>query len=209
VAAVGDSALINTEAHEPLTDPKTWERCQREPGVQRRAHSRFLLVGARALRSLRYALSGFSYGGGNGRNVPVYRCKGNRRGCSEPSVITAKLLEDHVRTTVVDRLHGLDLEAASNGFDFAALDQDYTDALAELKTFVGDVSARRTMGEALWQAELTARAADRDQKREARDRAYAQSHLIAVSRDVDDLDQDDLRSLIAGMIRHVFVRRRP
>ena len=32
---------------------------------------------------------------------------------------------------------------------------------------------------------------------------------MILARDVDDLDQEALRDLIAGMVRYVFVRKRP
>ena len=45
--------------------------------------------------------------------------------------------------------------------------------------------------------------------REARERAYSRSQLVAVAADVKDLDHDALRDLLSGMVRHVFVRRAP
>jgi len=202
--------LINTEAHEPLTDPETWERCQRAPGVQRRAHSRFLLSGLVRCACCRYSMGGFSHGGGNGRNIPVYRCARSRNGgCKESSVITAERLEGHLRQLVLDRVRGLELEAAGEGIDLASVDQAYDDAEAELRAFAADLNARRLLGEAGWQEGLSLRAGDRDAKREARERAYTQSRLVAVARDVEDLDHEGLRDLLTGMTRTVFVRRRP
>jgi DNA invertase Pin-like site-specific DNA recombinase len=200
--------LVNVEAHPALTDPATWDACQRAPGARRRAHSRFLLSGLVRCAHCRYAMSGFSYGGGRGRQIPVYRCgRGRTRGCAEPSVITAARLDDYVRTVVLDRLRGLELEAAGEGVDLAALDRDYSEAEAELRAFAADVGARRALGEDGWQESLGLRVADRDQKRGARESAYAASELVAVARDVEHLDHDGLRDLLAGMIRVVFVRR--
>jgi site-specific DNA recombinase len=202
--------LVNTEAHDRLTDPDTWERCQRKPGVQRRPHSRFLLSGSLRCSSCRYAMGGFSYGGGRDQNTPVYRCgKGRNRGCDEPSVITARLLDDHVRELVLDRVRGLELEAAGDGIDLTTVDQDYDQAEAELHAFASDLNARRALGEAGWQEALEQRVGDRDAKRAARASAYSQSQLVAVARDVEDLDHDGLRDLFAGMLRTVFIRRRP
>jgi DNA invertase Pin-like site-specific DNA recombinase len=202
--------LSNPEAHEALTNPKTWERCQRAPGVQRKSASRFLLAGFVRCAHCRYAMAGFSHGGGNGRNIPVYRCTRSRNGgCVESSVITAERLEGYLRDLVLDRVRGLELEAAGDGIDLASVDQEYDEAEAELRAFASDLNARRLLGEAGWQEGLSMRGADRDAKREARERAYTQTQLVAVARDVEDLDHEGLRDLLTGMIRTVFVRRRP
>lgn len=201
--------LVNTEAHDRLTDPKTWQRCQRKPGVQRRAHSRFLLSGFLRCAHCRYSMGGFSYGGAKAR-TPVYRCsRGRNGGCDEPSVITAERLEDYIRATVIEHLRGLELEAARDGTDLATLDREYDDAEAEIRAYVVDVEARRLLGEAQWQEGLRARVGHRDAKREARGRAYQQSQLEQSARAVEDLDDVGLRDLLAGMVRCIFIRRRP
>ena len=198
--------LVNAEAHTPLTDPDTWERCQRTPGKQRRAHSRFLLAGLVRCAHCRYAMGGQTYGGASG-STPVYRCSGRR--CKAPSVITADRVESHVRELVPERVRGLELEAAAEGVDLEAVDRSYEEAEAELRAFAADVNARRRLGEAVWQDLLTGRADHRDAMREARERAYARSQVVAVAADVEDLDHDALRDLLSGMVRHVFVRRAP
>jgi DNA invertase Pin-like site-specific DNA recombinase len=201
--------LVNVDAHEPLTDPETWERCQRAPGVQRRAHSRFLLAGLVRCASCRYSMPGLTHGG-NGA-TPVYRCNRSRLngGCEAPSVVTAARLDEHMRALAIDRLRGLELQAAAEGVDLVAVDEDYEEAEAELRAFVADLNARRRLGEVAWQEMLTVRADDRDAKRERRSQAYARTQLVAVARDVEELDHDALRDLLLGMVRAVFVRRRP
>jgi DNA invertase Pin-like site-specific DNA recombinase len=198
--------LVNTEAHTALSDPDTWERCQRASGKQRRAHSRFLLAGLVRCAHCRYAMGGQTYGGASG-STPVYRCSGRR--CKAPSVITAERLEAYLRELVLERVRGLELEAAAEGIDLEAADRSYEEAEAELRAFAADVNARRRLGEAVWQDLLTGRADHRDAMREARERAYSRSQLVAVARDVEDLDHHALRDLVSGMVRHVFVRRAP
>jgi DNA invertase Pin-like site-specific DNA recombinase len=202
--------LVNTEAHHPLTDPESFEAAQRAPGAPRRSNGqRFLLSGLVRCSCCRYAMSGFNYGGSD-HATPVYRCgKARSRACSEASLVTAARLDGYMRELVLDRVRGLELEAAKAGTDLAALDQEAVEAEAELQRFASDVDARRTLGEAGWQDALTARAEDRDAKREARDQAYARSHLADVARNVEDLDHDGLRDLLSGMVRFVFVRRQP
>jgi DNA invertase Pin-like site-specific DNA recombinase len=200
--------LVNTEAHEPLTDSETWERAQRAPGPKRRPDSRFLLSGLLRCAHCRYSMGGFSYGGAN-QGTPVYRCARARNGgCEEASVITARSIEGYVRGLVLDRLRGLELRAAADGLDLEHLDREVRASEEELSAFASDLNARRFLGDAGWQKALSDRAADRDVKREARDRAFSDSQLATVARHVEDLGHDDLRDLLGGMIRHVFVRRR-
>jgi DNA invertase Pin-like site-specific DNA recombinase len=203
-------SLVNLKAHDPLTDPETFERAQRQPGAPRRANGRkFLLSGLVRCSCCRYSMSGFNYGGAD-HATPVYRCgRARTRGCSEASVIVAKRLEEHVVGLVRDHLRGLQLEAVDAGIDLAALEREVADAEAELVAFASDLDARRRLGEGGWQSAFEARANDRDEKRAARDRGYSNSRVVAVPHDVDDLDHDALRDLLDGMIRHVFVRRRP
>jgi hypothetical protein len=198
--------LVNTEAHTALTDPETWERCQRTPGVQRKAHSRFLLAGLVRCAHCRYAMGGQTYGGTSG-STPVYRCSGRR--CKAPSVITTERLEGYVRELVLERIRGLELAAAAEDVDLEAADRSYAEAEAELRAFAADVNARRRLGEAVWQDMLTGRADNRDAMRDARERAYSRSQLVAIATDVEALDHDALRDLLSGMVRHVFVRRAP
>lgn len=201
--------LVNDEAHDPLTDPETWGRCQRKPGVQRWPHRKFLLSGLLRCASCRYSMGGLSYGGAK-HSTPVYRCgRGRNGGCEEPSVIVASRIEDHILGIVRDHHRGLVLQAAIEGDDLAALDRGYDAAEKELHAFVADTKARRVLGEAGWQDGLAARAADRDAKRERRDRGYERQKFVAVARNVDDLDHAELRDLLEGMIRFGFVRRRP
>jgi len=196
--------LVNAEAHPPLTDPEAWERCQREAGTQRKAHSKFLLSGLVRCAHCRYAMGGQTGGGANGK-TPVYRCNGRR--CDQPSVIKAEPLEGYVRGLVLEHIRGLRLEAAAEGVDLDAVDRDYEEAAMELQAFASDINARRVLGEAGWQDGLAARAADRDAKQQVRDEAFARHRVVDV--DVDGLDDAALGDLLRGMVRHVLIRRRP
>ena len=202
--------LVNREGHGPLTDPETFQAVQKAPGRQRRNNgSPFLLSGLVRCSCCRYSMSGFNHGGAD-RATRVYRCShAKTKGCPAASVIVTGRLDDHVLRVVRDHLHGLELEAADAGVDLAVLEREASDAEAELDAFAADLGARRLLGEQGWQQALEARADDRDRKRATRDDAHASSRLVAVAQDVDDLGHEDLRDLLGGMIRHVFVRRRP
>ena len=202
--------MVNPDAHKPLTTPRTWERCQRAPGVQVRSNRKFMLAGLVRCSHCRYAMSGQAHGGRNGA-IPVYRCSsGKGKGCDESSVIKVDGLDRYVRELALEHVRGLELEAVAEGTDLAALDEAYDAAEAELRTFATDLDARRLLGDAGWQEALTARALDRDAKGEARKAAYAASQIaVATRRNVDDLSDDDLRDLLQGLVRTIFVRRRP
>jgi DNA invertase Pin-like site-specific DNA recombinase len=201
--------LVNAGAHEPLTDAESFASAQRTPGAPRAANGRaFLLSGLVRCACCRYAMGGFSYGGSR-HDTPVYRCPRGKAGCGGSSVIVASRLEEHVLGLVRDHLRGLELQAADAGLDLGQLDREAGEAEAELDAFALDLGARRRLGEDGWQRALEARVADRDARREARDRAYSHGRLVSVAQDLDDLDHAALRDLLRGMIRHVFVRRRP
>lgn len=202
--------FANPDAHPPLTDPETFEAVQREPGERRRnGGSPFLLSGLVRCSSCRYSMSGSNAGGAD-QSTPVYRCgaSGTRR-CPESSLIVARRLEDLVLTLVRDQLQGLELQAAEAGVDLVDLEREASEAEAELATFASDLGARRRLGEQGWQAALEARAGDRDRKRAGLEAGQASSRLVAVARDLDDLDHHGLSDLLDGMIRHVFIRRQP
>ena len=203
-------SLVNANAHEPLTDVESFAAAQRAPGAPRAASTRtFPLSGLVRCACCRYSMGGFNYGGAN-HTTPIYRCgHASTRGCPEASVIVAARLEEHVHELVRQHLRGLELQAADARLDLVELDREASEAEAELDTFTLDLGARRRLGEDAWQRALDVRVADRDAKREARDRAYSTSGLVAVARTVDDLDHADLSDLLRGMVRHVFVRRRP
>jgi hypothetical protein len=152
-------------------------------------------------------MGGQAHGGAKGE-TPVYRCPDRGR-CDEPSVITAERLDGFVRELVLDRLQGLRLEAVNDGVDLAGADRALEEAEGELRAFAADVDARRVLGEAGWQDALAARAKDRDEKREERERAYGEYQLVAVAEDINDLDDADLRDLLHGIVRNIFVRRGP
>jgi len=198
--------LINEEAHEALTDPATWERCQREAGVQRKAHSKFLLSGLVRCAACRYAMGGQTYGGAK-QDTPIYRCTG-RGGCPEPSVIVAERLEGYVTKLATERLKGLRLEAVKAGAGLGALEREAAEADTEVAAFASDLKARKLLGEEEWTAALEFRVADRNAKTERRDQAHAEHQLVSLARNVDDLSDQELRDLLDGMVRHVFVRRR-
>lgn len=195
--------FVNLEAHEPLIDWETWDRCQREPGVRRSAPSKFLLSGLARCANCRYAMGGFNHGGAK-HSTAVYRCGGR---CGEGPVITAARLEDFVLGEIRRHFGGVSIEGTSGG-DLAELDSELAAAEAEVRVFASDLDARRLLGEAGWREALQVRVADRDAKRARLDTAAAATRVSALVRDLDDLDRHDLRDLLHGAIRHIFVRRR-
>jgi len=196
--------LANPEAHEPLTDPETWARCQREPRAQRRPHSSFLLTGLVRCAACRYAMGGQTYGGAK-QDTPIYRCSG-RAGCPEPSVIVAARLDQFVIQEIHRWLEGITLRGAK-GVDLDLIDREAREADGELQAFAADLTARRLLGEAGWQAGLQARVADRDAKATRRSQALAESDVEALAHRAADLGDHDLGDLL-GAVRHVFIRRR-
>jgi DNA invertase Pin-like site-specific DNA recombinase len=204
---VRSGTLVNSTAHKALTDPETFDRCRREPGERRRgAADVFLLSGLGIVRcaGCRYALSGERHGGRGGES-PVYRCK--RYGCPGPPVIVAARLEDHLAELAIAKQRGVVLAQADDGPDLIDVEA-YDEAVEEVEAFVGDVAARRALGEALWQDGLYARITERDRLRPAREAALGRIEARNFARrPMGELDRHGLRDLLSGMVRHVFVRR--
>ncbi len=195
--------LVNTEAHPPLTDPETFERCQREPRLQRKAHSRFLLSGLVRCAGCRYSMGGQTYGGHDGAK-PVYRC--TNRSCPEPAVILTRRLDGYVRKLAIDYAEGMAATRSPAG-DLQSLDARLLEAEAELNAFAADLEARRMLGEDGWRSALAVRAAARDEARQARDVAYAQAEASSLVLGVRDLDWHRLRDFLRTTVRAVYVRR--
>ena len=198
--------LVNDEAHEPLTDLATWEKCQREPGVQRRAPSPFLLAGLLRCAHCRYSMGGHNFGGAK-HSTPIYRCSGS--GCDQGSVITAKLIEDYVRDAALAHLRGLRVEAVDADVDLGELDDAVVKAEGHLAEWVDDIAQQDELGASVYRAGLDARVKALNAKRGVRDDAYRDREIVAVAKGVDDLGHDELGDLLHGMIRHIFIRRQP
>lgn len=200
--------LFNAEAHEPLTTEQFWERCQREPGEQRRAGSPFLLSGLIRCAACRYAMGGQANGGAKGETA-VYRCPRSTRGCPGPSVIVARRVEELVVEAVRKRRNVEVQERDERNPAEESILEEADEAEREVRAFAADTTARGLLGEESWHEALRIRVADREAKRAKRDRVLATRAVRDLRREsIDDLDRHDLRDLLQGVVRHLFVRRR-
>ncbi|HET7590374.1 MAG TPA: recombinase family protein [Solirubrobacterales bacterium] len=206
---VRHAGLVNTEAHAPLTDERTWQRCQREAGEQRKAAAPFLLKGLIRCASCRYAMGGQAQGGRSGA-LPVYRCPRSNRGCPAPSVISAGPVEGYVASLVEERQKDLLIGQTAVDPEGNAAIEAFAAAELEVEKFAADVEARRLLGEQGWQEALRVRVENREDRRAARDLALStQEARELLERSVNDLDRHGLRNLLTGMIHHIFIRRAP
>jgi DNA invertase Pin-like site-specific DNA recombinase len=206
---VRHAGLVNANAHEPLTTERIWQRCQRGPREQRKAASPFLLSGLIRCAACRYAMGGQADGGASG-GVAVYRCPRSARGCPAPSVITAERVEAYVTSLVQDRQQNLLIGQTEVDAQGDAAIEAFQAAELEVEKFAADVEARRLLGEQAWRDALRARVESRESRRTARDLTLAAEEARELAqRSLSDLDRHGLRNLLTGMVRHVFVRRRP
>ena len=206
---VRHAGLVNTEAHAPLTNERTWQRCQREPGERRKAPAPFLLAGLIRCAGCRYAMGGQLQGGREG-SLPIYRCPRSNRECPAPTVITAHLIEGHVTSLVHERQRDLLIGQTQVDAEGDAAIEAFAAADLEVEKFAADVDARRLLGEQSWQEALRARVENREDRRVARDAALAAQEAREVAqRSLTDLDRHGLRNLLTGMVRHIFVRKTP
>ena len=196
--------LSNTEAHPPLTDPETWRRCQREPRMQRRAHSAFLLSGLVRCDACRYAMGGQTHGGHDGAK-PVYRC--SNRSCPEPSVILCRILDGYVSEEVTVAVGRRKLSAQRDVEELAEAERQLAQARAEFDDLAIDLEARRIMGAEKWRQALAVAAAEveRWEAKVAEIRERLDVSELAAS--VGSLDEHGLRDLIRGSVEVVLVRR--
>ena len=196
--------LVNDDAHPPLTDPETWERCQREPRMQRVSHSRFLLSGLVRCDSCRFSMGGQSYGGAKGE-TPVYRC--TNRDCESPSVILCSRLDAYVTETVKAEVGNRRFHAAQDVEDLAAAERSRDEAAQQRDEMAVDVEARRILGAAKWRESLAAFTAEVERwdarVRELRERV-AGARLVE---SVDELDWHGLRDLLRGSVEAVLIMR--
>lgn len=200
--------LVNPDAHPALTDEKTWQAAQKVPGVHRKPHSKFLLSGLVRCAHCRYSMGGFTYGGTSDNPTPVYRCgKARNGGCDAASVITAANLEAYVKALVRE---AIDLRMAeSSDVDLEALDTSAEQATEERRAFAADLGARRTLGDEAWREALTARVEAENAALSVRDEGYRETRLAGLVGGIDELSDVQLRGLLDGLVRVIFVRRRP
>lgn len=205
-ARYGDHFPPNTEAHEPLTDPFTFGRCQRAPGERRTAERAFLLTGKVRCANCRYAMAGWSNGGSR-RDTPVYVCRA--RACRHRSSITARLLDEHVEALIRPALTREIASAAETDGQLARVEAEVARLRDERMAFASDLDAKRLLGED-WLPALGARTDALEAKVAERDRLAGRSQLADLGRRAaDDLDHDELRDFLHAAVRHVFVRRIP
>lgn len=201
---VAYGALRNPDAHPPLTDSATFERCQRPAGVQRPAKG-FLLAGLVRCAGCRYSMGGQTFGGAKGQ-TPIYRCSG-RMGCEAPAVIVAERLERFVVADVREQVRGLTLQGVPSASDLGAVEGRLADAQAELGAFASDLDARRLLGEAGWREALEVRALERDRLATERKRILTEQAVETLTLSAESLEGHELRDLLTGMLRYVFVRK--
>jgi Recombinase/Recombinase zinc beta ribbon domain len=147
-------ALVNTEAHTPLTTEQTWQRCQREPREKRKAPAPFLLTGLVRCAACRYSMGGQTQGG-RGGSLPIYRCPRATLGCPSPSVISAQRVEKYLTSLVHERQQDLLIaQTKVNREDTAAIEA-FAAADLEVEKFAADVEARKLLGEQGWQEALS------------------------------------------------------
>lgn len=196
--------LVNTEAHPPLTDLETWERCQREKRLQRKAHSPFLLSGLVKCAACHYAMGGQTHGGHDG-NKPVYRCSG--RNCDAPAVILCSRLDSYVSEVVTREVGARTLRGTRTVADLTEAERSRDAARAEYDDLATDIEARRLLGPEKWRESLATWGAEVE-RWEARVREVREGlDLAELTANASDLDWHGLRDLLRGTLEAVLVRR--
>ncbi|MEJ7798433.1 MAG: recombinase family protein [Solirubrobacteraceae bacterium] len=211
-ARYGD--LVNLKAHEPLVSRAVWEAAQQEPSERRRPKATFPLSGLATCAACGNVLVG-ARGGNHAQRM--YRCsaalasfKGER--CSSPTTVTALLLEDLVRTALLEAPSG---PTGFSGSDDAGgtLEEAESALLArerDLEDLLTDIELRRTLGAERFRrlAQTNVQAVDeaRDHYRDVAGRS-AQRTRVPSKEMLKDAGLEELGELLRGALQNIIVTR--
>jgi DNA invertase Pin-like site-specific DNA recombinase len=192
--------FVKADTHEPLVSRAIWEAAQSTP-LRRDPSATFPLSGIAQCGTCGSAM----VGGRGGKGQRVYRCR-SVGVCSHGAVITASLLEEHVREHARRLLAGLKATVSDPELDtLTVLERTIGDAEAELDAFAGDMTLRRALADRYHDHLQTrvdaverARAAYREQAR------VAQTKLVLSGPDVVD-DETLLPLLLRSMFGSIVV----
>jgi DNA invertase Pin-like site-specific DNA recombinase len=191
--------LVATDCHVPLTDPATFLAAQPTPARAKKRPESLPLVGLLRCENCKNPMIGNRFGGSK-HDLPVYRC-GSR--CGAGSVISASIVEPFIFDAVRESLRGYRLSGSQ--VDVAELDRAVIDAEEELDAFVGDLTARSSLGPDRWQKGIVIRSRALDEARQRRDEAIRDQSLLTVN--LDDPSEHDLRTFAFAVIAAVYVGR--
>lgn len=206
-----DAPLRNVRAHEALTDEQTWQAAQRGRRPVKKRGTPYAFAGLVRCAACRYVMAG-GPGGAHGQ-LRVYRCQGRHGGgrCPSPSMIVADRLEPFVIEGVRELLAGTEVRAepVASTDELAHLAEAVASAESELDAFMLDLGNRERYG-ARFETYLDARL----RALEDAEAAYASAAARVPSTPIaplswDDLDPDELHTVVAGAIDAVFIRRPP
>ncbi len=143
-----NGTLVQPDTHEPLVSRAVWEAAQTSPAT-RGSSAAFPLSGLAKCASCGAVM----VGGRGGKGQRVYRCSASlstSRGerCPTGCVITASLIEEHVRDWTREALAGLTASIGDpEADDLALLERAIADAEAELDAFAADLRLRSALGD--------------------------------------------------------------
>lgn len=194
--------MRRTQAHMPLTDPRTFDNAQPAPRRARRKGAKRPFSGLLVCGNCDGPMVGNSFGGRG--ETPVYRC-GNQ--CGNGSVITAAKIDPFIYGLARDGLRQAlaGRTAAGVAGELAALDSEIREAEAELDSYVTNLTIRRTLGPERWEAGLTARAGHVEDLKRQRTAAVNADRLAEI--DLGNPSEHDLRRFALTSIDRVIVRR--
>lgn len=190
-----------TDAHLPLTDPRTFASAQPDPPRRtRRSGSTRPFTGLLVCGNCRETMVVNTFGGAKG-DTPIYRCG---TGCGNGSVILADRVDRYLFEIARDgRRQAVEGWGASKATgDLEAIDRAIIEAETELDVFVSNLTVRRALGERRWEAGVALRAENVEQLRRQRAEHVESDRVLSFG----DSDHD-LRRFAFATIDRVIVRR--
>lgn len=214
-AVYGD--LVKVDAHAPLVPASVWAAAQPEQEEPRRPKRTFPLSGLARCASC----GGPLVGSRAGRGQRAYRCSSAARPrrllepgtepCAAPAFTTAAPLEELVRSTLADRLHGRAYVGGDDPADaLAEAEQALAAATGELDSLLADTDLRRIVGAERFRrlADNAVQAVEANQAGyEAAARRAERQSVVNAAALVQDAELEELGEILRGLLAAVVVER--
>lgn len=195
----------NLNAHEPLTDERTWRAAQSEPRF-RAVPGDFPLSGILRCRCGQ-SMSGQTLSRPGQAVERRYRCGNHERREGPHSAIKAHTIEEALRATLKAALAGATLRVGTATVDLDEVERRMLDAEAELTDFARDITLRQAFGEQAWREGIAARRDAVDEAQREYQDALSQTSAVVTLPAADQLDDDaELRRALLAMAEAVDVK---
>ncbi len=203
--------LKNAKAHKPLVSEREWQLANN--GVKKRAErtkQENLLTGVIRCAACSHTMTP-TYSTTKGGRIPVYKCRGAKHSygkCPAPSSITRARVDAYVEQAWREQMADVQIVGTRDSRVIDTAAQKVADAEEELRTFAGDLTARKALGPQMYAEAMESRSAALQEAQRGLQEAMAENGGDAPTLDsYDAASVSDKREMIAATLDAVFVRR--